>query len=291
MLFAVVAATLGTTHAVVRADDGPWTGGRGTSTHAGRTDSGATAGVSVSAGTQSVIPRSGRSPHRGRGRPSVTCTFHSVEGLGALGAEVSLGGVPEGTMVWRSCTGGSDAPAEVTPYTTRASTPGGSPAGGPTLQELLVEEALTDLDIDLPQTRLSPPGGSIPNVDTWFWTLDPPDQSRSASAGGVTVTVTAVRTGTSYEIGAATGRPSPHDHTTLRCAASTPYRTDVADGGQRSPCTHRFAAPTRDITIDTTSTWRLRWSATNGDGGDLGTLDRTTTTPYHVQEKLSVIRR
>ena len=59
---------------------------------------------------------------------------------------------------------------------------------------------------------------------------------------------------------------------------------------QTTACHHRFAAPTRDLTIDTTATWRLTWSATNGTTGDLGTIDRTTTTPYRVQEKETVIR-
>lgn len=262
-------------------------GGGAVSTSGSRTDNGA----QVSVGTQHVIPASGRSAHRGRGAPAITCRFEAFDlagGIGSTGAAIdSPGALPGGVKIWRTCYDATGRRVEG-PSLVTTSDPG---AAGPAVTQQLIELALANLDIDLPTTHLSPPAETLPNLDTWFWTDEQAVRRASASAGGVTITVTAHLTTTTYEIGADPAHPSPDDGTVIRCAgAPTPYRPEVDDAAQRTSCFHRFAAPTRDVAIETTSTWRLAWTATNGETGDLGTIDRTTSTPYRVQAKVTTMR-
>ncbi len=271
---------------------GPNFGGSGVHTSGTRTDTGAQA--TVGAGSQqSVIPTSGRNAHRGKGAGKVTCTFKTIDILNPLGGTGADAGnpydLPVGTQVWRSCFDTSTGARVEGPtlYTSR----GPAAGGGPGLAVELVDSALANIDIDLPVPRFSPPNQTFPNFDTWLWTNVLPAQTASATAAGVTVTVSAKLTTTKYEINAAPGEVSRDDGVVVTCTGPPKaFDPAVPVRDQTTACHHRFAAPTRDLTIDTTATWRLTWSATNGTTGDLGTIDRTTTTPYRVQEKETVIR-
>lgn len=260
-------------------------GGSGVSTSGSRTDTGAQASV----GSQNAIPTTGRRAHRGRGAPTTTCTFYAINPLnplGATGGEINPRDQPEGTQSWRTCV--DTATRQSTGIPTLYTTP---PPSSPDLTNQLVDQALANIDIDLPVPHLSPPAETFPNFDTWLWTDDLPTQTASATAAGVTVTVIAQLVSTKYEILAVPGKASRDDNKTITCnGAPTPYNPSRPDNTQRTTCSHRFSAPTRDLTIDTTATWQLAWTATNGTGANLGTVDRTVTTPYRVQEKQTVIR-
>ncbi|MFN8051028.1 MAG: hypothetical protein U0Q22_06310 [Acidimicrobiales bacterium] len=254
-----------------------------------RTENGAQASV----GTQNVIPTSGRTAQHGNGAPKVTCTFNAIDPLapiGALGADVdSLSDLPAEVQVWRTC---RDATGRVVEGPTLITTNGpGAPR--PDIVGQLRDQALANIDIELPVPRFSPPTETLPNLDTWFWTDDQTRQEASASAGGVTVTVTAELRSTQFEIAASAepGTASRDDGVRVACPGAMPaYRPEVPPGDQSTTCHHRFAAPTRDLSIDVTSTWALSWSATNGTSGDLGAIERTSTAPYRVQAKRTVIR-
>ena len=254
-----------------------------------RTDDGAT----VAVGSQTVIPKSGRKAHRGRGARTTECRFRSMDPLNPLGGQgpevTGIRGLEPGVSLWRSCynlaTGALvEGPAL---YVTPVRNPAEPAVGFDT-----IELALANIDIDLPVQSLSPSDTTLPNFDTWLWVDGQADQSASATAGGVTVTATGEIDSTSYVINpAADGTRSRDDGRVISCdGPGTPYDLTVADRSQSSDCAHSFAAPTRSFTIDVTSTWRLRWTATDGSGGDLGTIDRTTTVQYRVQEKATAIR-
>ena len=81
-----------------------------------------------------------------------------------------------------------------------------------------------------------------------------------------------------------TALPSPAPAPSVRTTRPAPTAT------RPRPATERFAAPTRDLTIATTTTWHLTWAGTNGSRGDLGTIARSTTSPYRVQVEETVIR-
>lgn len=260
-------------------------GGDRVATSGRRTDSGAEASVA-----QSAIPTSGRTAHKGGGARQVTCSRNAIDPLNPLGtAGPEVGALAEGTTYWRSC---FDAATGARISGPTLETAGPAAQQGPALTTVLREQALANIDVELPVGRLSPPNQTLPNVETWLWSEQPGSTQASASAAGVTVTVAAELVRTSFTINPGTkGESSRDDGVTIRCdGAPTPYRTDRPTRAQASRCTHRFAAPTRDLTVDVTATWSLRWTATNGEGGDLGTIDRTSTSPYRVQAKATVIR-
>lgn len=282
-------ALLETDSAGAQTAPGSFSGGSGVTTSGSRTETGAQAQV----GTQSVIPTSGRNAHRGRGVSDVTCTFTAVnpiDPIGSGGGDVgNPNSLPEGTQSWRSCFSRSTGQRVSGP--TLYTTPPPGAGGAPNVTGQLVDQALANIDIDVPTPHASPPGGTLPNIDTWFWTDETATQSASASAAGVTVTVTARLVSTTYEIQAVEGSPSTDDGVVLTCSgAPKPFDTSKPERDQTSTCTHRFAAPTRDLTIDATVTWQAGWTATNGTIGDLGTIERTATLDYRVQEKHTVIR-
>ena len=172
-------------------------------------------------------------------------------------------------------------------------------ASRPVVTAALIDLALANIDIALPQPSISPPGATLPNLDTWMWIDDYPDERASASAAGVMITVVAELRSVSFGIGRADaadnhGRriASRDDAVTVRCARSgRPFPTDPHPTSVAGACRHRFAAPTRNLTIDATTTWHIGWTATNGTSGDLGAVTRTTSVRYRVQEKRTVIRR
>lgn len=239
------------------------------------------------------IARSGRTAHRGGGARTISCTYRkSVSNTthGQAGDDVpDPHSLEPGIILWRTCVNvATGASLGTNIYTTTAPTPSAPAAIDVTGQ--LIDAAMANIDIDLPEPHFSPPGMTLPNIDTWLWIDDQTRQTASASAAGITITVTAEVVNTTHEVLPSTDTEvtSRDDHHRIVCAkAGTPYRpgSEQSDG-----CRYRFSAPTRDLAIETTATWRASWSATNGTSGDLGTIERTTTTPYRVQEKHTVIR-
>ena len=148
------------------------------------------------------------------------------------------------------------------------------------------EHAAADLVLPLPSAALSPVGIAVVNLPVKL-TVDPgPAAPRSASAGGVTATVTATP-------GRAIWRPG--DGETIVCDPGTavPTSLDQPPGGEGghepTGCTHRYRDD-GDLESTITQVWRLGWIATNGEQGDLGEVSRTSVVPVAIRELEVVLR-
>jgi hypothetical protein len=219
----------------------------------------------------------------GSGGRRKSCRYYELASDGAAspwsfgtGAPVT-GPVEVEIQVWAICTW----------------TDSGQSAGPPTLTTLvprnprevaleLVERARQQLVLPLPDPSTNPTSGSIVvNIETWLW-LDTAEQlTTSASGWGVTATLTAVPDRTVWRLG---------DGHSLTCAgAGTPY--DPTRPEQRSDCAHTYTDVVGPRTLEVSQVWRLRWSATNGQAGDIGEVVRQAAVDAEIRELETVLRR
>jgi hypothetical protein len=142
----------------------------------------------------------------------------------------------------------------------------------------LAIQATNRLPIPAPVIRTAPPRGKreLVNIATWFW-LDKSQwapRSATASAGGVSSTVTA----TAYELTIDLGDGSEP----FTCRAPwTPYRA-----GAHSTCTRAFTHSGR-YTVTATVRWAADWHGSDGNGGTLPTMSRTVRFPVQVVQARS----
>lgn len=265
------------------ASDGGGTlgGSSGVTTTGSRTDNGGTASVDArggvsgrptgSSGASSGGSSSGSPSGPSSSGPAVRCTYAPINPV--AGRSIDPSTQPEGTRLWRTCVDPStgrtvSGPTLIITGPTGAATPEADPTPA------LLASARARLDVPMPTGGFSPPNLTLPNFDTWLSVAGPAELSESAATAGVTVTVAATRTSVTYRINPVEGLPSTDDGVVLTCP---------------SVCRHRFAAPTRALGVSVTTRWRVRWSATNGDGGELGEITQTANVPYRVQAKETVI--
>jgi hypothetical protein len=148
----------------------------------------------------------------------------------------------------------------------------------------LALQAYKQLPLLYPRPRTAPPrtATQLVGVPTWFW-VDPADWhslSATASVVGLSATVTAEPTKTTWKLG---------DGTTLTCnGPGTPYDPTVADSAQHSDCVHAYQHDGgADVVV--TITWHVTWTASNGASGNLGDLERGTGFPVTVEQRQAVI--
>ncbi len=242
----------------------------GTTTVTGaQTDDGGAAFV------DSIIGRHGRAAHHGSSS-GVTCADHSVSTTSPLG---ELGPIAtdlvEGMNVWRVCTDSSGSVISAEFLTI-------GPRNPRALALLAVQRAIAAISVELPVADSSPANHvTVPNIATWFWVSNTDPDSSTAAVGGVAATVRSTFRGASFEAG----------DRSVRCAdGGHPYDLNLADDRQTSACVIRFAPPNHHIDVDVTATWHLSWTATNGEAGDLGDVERTSAIPLDIHELHTVIR-
>lgn len=136
----------------------------------------------------------------------------------------------------------------------------------------LATMALSDLQrrlIVAPVPELSPPTVGYVNLETWLATADPGQLSATAAIPGLTVTATATVESTEWSTG---------DGTDITCdGVGTPWTPGTPDD-EPAPCGHTYVAHgsteygSTPFTITVTQTWHVTWEASNGAGGDLGTI-------------------
>lgn len=223
----------------------------------------------------------------GRGGSTVHCTRHSVifngmaDGLGAwLGTAPSTKGL--GALDWVSCT--DSATGRTTGRLDLGTAPGPTPAPVPAPQ-VLAAEAAAALNLDLPDIATAPPRGGLQlaGVDVWFWATGKDAHTATASIQGLSATVTARATKLDlrFDDGATQSCPglgAPY-------AEDRPADTDTDTAA--ATCRHVFTTRARHA-VTATVTWELRWEATDGSGGALDPVARTTTFALDVSDGQAV---
>ena len=154
----------------------------------------------------------------------------------------------------------------------------------------LADEARRYLALPLPAPQMSPTGDQIVNLPTWLWLAgDWQPLTSTVSVPGVSVTVRAIPDLVVWTMG---------DGSQVTCdGPGTPYRTGIADAAQSPTCsyTYRHSSATQPrlrYEAAVTVRWHAAWVASGvAGGGDLGTIDRTTTFPVRVGEVQAINTR
>jgi len=154
----------------------------------------------------------------------------------------------------------------------------------------LLAEARRYLPLPLPVPRLNPAGDQLVNLPTWMW-LDGgwTRETSSVSVPGITVTVSADPVSATWTMG---------DGSTVVCdGPGTPFDPSRPSATQLPSCTHTYARSSAGQTgstfpVSVTVRWRATWDVVGFvGGGDLGTIDRTTTFTVRVGEVQAVNTR
>jgi hypothetical protein len=164
--------------------------------------------------------------------------------------------------------------------------PAGSPGGPPVNPVELAQDALQRTPLPEPQIAMSP-DPSIPqvvNLVTFLWL--PADQwtprTASASAGGVTSTVTATPARVVWDMG--------QGDTVVCNGPGVPYVPSLPDAAQPSDCrfTYRRSSagqPGQAFTVTATVEWETTWAVSGAaGGGSLGTVERSSSISVRVAE-------
>ena len=142
---------------------------------------------------------------------------------------------------------------------------------------------LNSFTVPEPQVVRAPPGPSFVNFKTWLAVANWSNQSASASAGGLTSTVTAVPQRVTWEMG-------PPGAIVVCNGPGERYDPSVPDEWQDTDCGYTYLRSSAGVgsnnayTARATVTYRATWSATDGTGGVIGTVSRSTTFSVQVAE-------
>lgn len=239
------------------------------------TGDGGEAAVDASLG----IARSGRRGRRGGG--TVVCHFNlvrSATGSPAPGIGDEVGSLEEGQLYIRTC--------EDTATGRTVSGPDfviGPPAADPAaVVAVLVQRAVAQLPLPLPVAATNPSERVVVRMPVWLWVDGWRTEARTASAAGVSATVTARPVRVEWDTGDG-GR------TTCR-GPGVPYDLTRPAAGQRTDCSYRYSRRSGPTTVEVTRVWALTWESSNGLSGDLGEVSRSSTLQLEVVELDTVLR-
>lgn len=166
---------------------------------------------------------------------------------------------------------------------TTCAAPGQEPAAGggdPVSAAALAVSAYSELMVPKPVIVTAPPRGTrmLVRMPTWFWLAQAQrtPRSTSASAGGVSVRITA----SAFEMAIDPGDGSD----TVDCGE---LGVEYASGrSAEDGCTYAYErSGVYDVTV--TVSWGADWAGSDGTGGTLPTISRSTTFPAHVVEARS----
>lgn len=162
-------------------------------------------------------------------------------------------------------------------------------AGAPPVisPEVLARQARARLDLPDVVIRVNPSGDQLVGLPTWLF-LDPASwraQSATASAPGISVTVTARPTQAVWSMG--------NGDSVVCHGPGTPWRTGMDPAAASPDCGYRYlrssaAAPSGSFTVTVTVSWQVTWSGA-GQGGTVPGLTTTAAVQVRVTESQAVI--
>lgn len=159
------------------------------------------------------------------------------------------------------------------------------PAAGPRA-DAIARQVYAEVPLVFPTPHMSPPvdATQLVGLPIWLWVDDTVWRNfdASASVAGVTVTVVAEPSHTTWDMG---------DGTILTCdGPGTPW----ASGKGKTDCSHTYQFVSDDQPDGrypgaVTVTWSVSWSANTGESGALPTASRTTSFDLDVRQRQAVI--
>lgn len=169
-----------------------------------------------------------------------------------------------------------------------------APRGGKTPKVSPAELALAKwarMPIPAPVVRTAPPRGSdgLVGLPEWFWVTNWHSRSERVAARGVWVEVTARPLSMAVDPG--------HGRPVARCSGpGTPYDKARPAAAQRTNCSYTFSRsslhePGRAYRVRVSVTWGGTWRGSDGSGGVLPLLSRSTTFRLRVAEAQSLYGR
>lgn len=149
--------------------------------------------------------------------------------------------------------------------------------------------ARSRLSLPLPEARTSPDGDQTVNLETWLWVENWEEQSRTATAGGVTAVVVA----TPVEQRWVFGMPGEEK---VCFDGGVPYDFSKEPSEQSTTCGYTFrhssaGQPDDVFQVTATLVWHITWTSNVGASGDLGFVSRTVTIPTRVAEHQALNER
>jgi len=233
------------------------------------------------------IPTSGNAPTSGSGSTTpIVCNYYADGNPDADDLPmVDTSTLKTGDWVWVSCFDPGTGDPVGTPQRVQWNV-GAPPPLQPSAANL-AQVALGRLAVPLPVVQTWPPGGgtSLVNVPVWLHVGNWSRLTASATAGGLTATITAEPVRAVWDMG----------EDSVECdSAGTSFDANVPVDAQNTSCsyTYRHSSGTQnDGTYHATGTlvWHLRWNATNGQGGDLGEISRTSAFTLRVEESQALV--
>lgn len=168
----------------------------------------------------------------------------------------------------------------------------GDPADAPPAPGItpaqLAATAWQRLRLPAPQVATAPPRGSegLVGLPEWFWVRNWSSHHNRAQAGGVWAEVTARPT--SLKINPGAGQPTVTCH-----GPGIAYHRGRPAAGQNSDCSYTYrrssaGLPDNSYRVTATVTWAGTWVGSDGSGGALPALSRSSTFAVRVAEGQAV---
>jgi hypothetical protein len=248
---------------------------------------GFTAGSTTDGGAQVVVAVPGSSSggwsgpgYQGGGgaASTIVCTYSNVDVNVMAGSPIpgtplgDLSTVAAGTPVFVDCRDTSTG--DITYLNVTTWNPATPPVLAPSAA-VLAQMAVNSIRLPKPGVRTWPPSGSagLVNLPVWLHVDNWAPVSASAGAAGLTATVTATPVRVMWDM----------DEGSVTCAgAGSVYDTGVKPDPDASSCSYTYRHSS-GVNVDRTFhdssviVWHVVWTATNGEGGDLGEMNGPPT--------------